>query len=49
MLGATALVETRVWPSWARSEGPAPSGKRQATSKKDLTGPVKYEMIPYNL
>jgi len=26
----------------------APSGKRQA-AKKDLTGPVNYEMIPYNL
>ena len=48
MLGATALVETRVWPSWAAQRGAgymvrifireqAPSGKRQA-AKKDLTG-----------
>tara|TARA_R100001440_G_scaffold29403_1_gene47103 strand:+ start:718 stop:831 length:114 start_codon:yes stop_codon:yes gene_type:complete len=31
-----------------REQGQAASGKQQA-AKKDLTGPVKYEMIPYNL
>jgi len=31
-------------------QGSGPGRKRQATSvKKDLTGPVKYERIPYNL
>jgi len=31
-----------------RAKQQAASSKRQA-AKKDLTGPVKYEMIPYNL
>ena len=50
MLGATALVETRVWPSWACSAGPAIwyeflfGSKPQAASDK---GKIIFDNISF--
>ena len=50
LLGATALVETRVWPTWARSSGPAIwyeflfGSKPQAASDK---GKIIFDNISF--
>ena len=43
----TRRLDAGYWLKKKKRSGP--SRKRQAASKKDLTGPVNYEMIPYNL
>ena len=49
--GNSVLCEPDAGPKFAYpDQGFGPSRKQQAASvKKDLTGPVNYEMIPYNL